>query len=358
MAVTFDAGGANFVAGGTSVTIPHTVAVGANCLVVGACCANSTNFLTGGATCVFNGQDMGAPLVTNFSLGESQMAACMWILTAAGGMTHDGSSHSIVITPSGSAFVNAISASFIGVDQVTPSGTTVSTYNGSHVSPVSDNVTVGSGGMAVDYIYVRTTGLSLTLGGSQTRVHADQDDSVAKAGSSYLAAATNMSWTFTGTNNMGHMIIPLNAIAGVTITPPVGALTLTGFATAISNSSNPNLVPGVGTILITGFSPSGNVIEVPGLGTLTLNGFVPLVYGGFFTPTLKNNTGTILASETGAIVNIYNSTTGALIVQKTGVTSDVNGIMAISDPLLRIGTMYSYEVVLASNGRRLPTISL
>lgn len=72
------------------------------------------------------------------------------------------------------------------------------------------------------------------------------------------------------------------------------------------------------------------------------------------TPVLKNNTGTVLASETGAIVNVYDASTGALIVRKTGQTSDGSGVMTITDALIFAGTSYAYEVVLASNGRRLP----
>lgn len=72
------------------------------------------------------------------------------------------------------------------------------------------------------------------------------------------------------------------------------------------------------------------------------------------TPVLKNNTGTILASETGVIVNVYDSGTGALVVQKTGQVSDGSGVVTISSPLIYAGTSYAYEVVLASNGRRLP----
>lgn len=78
---------------------------------------------------------------------------------------------------------------------------------------------------------------------------------------------------------------------------------------------------------------------------------------GFDTPVLKNNTGTVLASETGVVVNVYNSSTGALVLRKTGLTSDGSGIVQVRDltAALVAATTYSYEVVLTSNGRRLPT---
>ena len=77
--------------------------------------------------------------------------------------------------------------------------------------------------------------------------------------------------------------------------------------------------------------------------------------GTITTPVLKNNSGSILASESGVIVNIYNITTGALIVQKTGQASSAGGIVTVSDALIVPATSYAYEVILAANGRRLPT---
>lgn len=72
------------------------------------------------------------------------------------------------------------------------------------------------------------------------------------------------------------------------------------------------------------------------------------------TPPMKNNTGAVLSGETGVIANVYNVATGALVLHKTGLTSDGNGVVVISDPSIAAGTTYAYEVVLASNGRRLP----
>jgi hypothetical protein len=72
------------------------------------------------------------------------------------------------------------------------------------------------------------------------------------------------------------------------------------------------------------------------------------------TPVMKNNTGTILASEAGVVVNVYNATTGALVVRKTGLTSSAGGVVTLTDVAIVTGTAYSYEVVLATNGRRLP----
>jgi len=76
---------------------------------------------------------------------------------------------------------------------------------------------------------------------------------------------------------------------------------------------------------------------------------------GFMTPVLKNNTGTILSGETGVVCNVYNVSTGALVLRKTGLSSDGNGLVSVTDITLVAGTSYSYEIVLAG-GRRLPTV--
>ena len=74
----------------------------------------------------------------------------------------------------------------------------------------------------------------------------------------------------------------------------------------------------------------------------------------FLTPPLKNNTGTLLANLTDVAVNVYNASTGALVVRKTGLVSDALGVVRISDGALVTGMAYAYEVVTPANGRRLP----
>lgn len=79
--------------------------------------------------------------------------------------------------------------------------------------------------------------------------------------------------------------------------------------------------------------------------------------GTITTPALKNNTGTVLASISGWSVNVYNVTTGAFIVQKTGLTTSAGGVLTITDASIVSGTTYAYEPFHATYGRRLPTSS-
>lgn len=62
---------------------------------------------------------------------------------------------------------------------------------------------------------------------------------------------------------------------------------------------------------------------------------------------LKNNTGTLLANETGATVYVY-QTSGAHVVTKTSQTSNGSGVMTVTDGALVSGTTYRYVIVLGS----------
>lgn len=118
----------------------------------------------------------------------------------------------------------------------------------------------------------------------------------------------------------------------------LGGITADGGMTTAPNSSL------TGEAVLGGITADGGMADA---------GAVP---GVITTPVLKNNTGTILASVSGVVANIYHSTTGALVVRKTGLSSNGSGIVTISDALLIPGTSYAYEIDLsaASLGRRLP----
>lgn len=75
---------------------------------------------------------------------------------------------------------------------------------------------------------------------------------------------------------------------------------------------------------------------------------VPSAPAELTTEPLKNNTGTLLASESGATALVYDMTTGDLVVKKTAQTTDGSGIMVVSDALLSSSTEYRLVVVLAS----------
>ncbi len=108
-----------------------------------------------------------------------------------------------------------------------------------------------------------------------------------------------------------------------------------------------------------GAASGGSAGSAPGAtltGTATITGGVATGGSGGTLTTLpmKNNTGTLLAGETGIVLNIYNQSTGVLVVQKTGVTTNASGIATVTDGLIVGGTTYAYEPVLTGGRRRLP----
>lgn len=104
------------------------------------------------------------------------------------------------------------------------------------------------------------------------------------------------------------------------------------FGLVLSGPTPHNVIP-VNVVQANAVSPAA--ITSSAAGTLT-------------TAPLKNNTGTLLANQTGATAYIHNMTTGALIVSKTGQTTNASGVMVVSDPLILPATQYRIVIKLAS----------
>jgi hypothetical protein len=161
-------------------------------------------------------------------------------------------------------------------------------------------------------------------------------------------------------------ITPSGGILNPAGTTKIHVLPDGGIYSEVGAAGN-SAAPGAGTLTFTGYAPAvttaaaGAHSATPGVGALGITGYAPTVVrttGALLTtPVLKNNTGTILANETGVVVNVYDATTGALVLHKTGATSNGSGIVAVRDDALVASTTYAYEVVLSSNGRRLPTVA-
>ena len=74
-------------------------------------------------------------------------------------------------------------------------------------------------------------------------------------------------------------------------------------------------------------------------------------------PILKNNTGTVLANETGATVHVYEVSTGNKVVTKTGQTTNGSGVMTVTDALIVAATQYRVVVVLGSGAEGLDKVT-
>lgn len=148
------------------------------------------------------------------------------------------------------------------------------------------------------------------------------------------------------------------AEGGLTLTP--GLLTNSNTFYSPTVSYDQTLTPGLftnsnafyaATVALAG----GTQTLTPALFTNSNAFYVPTVVRvpGFLTPVLKNNAGTVLAGEAGIVCNVYNASTGALVVRKTGLTSSAAGIVSVTDAAMAAGTTYAYEIVLSA-ARRLP----
>lgn len=219
MAVAFDAASTGYNSGASSLTISHTVGSGSDrALVVAASCINGTDFLAS-ATATYGGVSMGSPVVTK-SAGAGSNYVYVWVLAAPASGTAN-----VVITPSGSAYLKAVVSSYTGVDQTTPVSSSAKYTNGFTPSPKSVAITVGAGGMAVDFICDRTSGRTITPNGSQTRLGSQINGTLSTSSGSYKAEATAMEWTHSGggSENISVGIVALAAAAGgggATAAPP------------------------------------------------------------------------------------------------------------------------------------------
>lgn len=329
MAVAFDATANGYIEGASSLTISMTVGSGANrALVVFATCLNSTDFLAS-ATVTWNGTSMGSPVVST-STG-TQNATYAWVLVAPASGTHN-----VVITPSGSAYINAEVASFTNVNQSSPVSTSYgSTFN--TTTPYSHTITVAAGEMAVDQFYSRATGSTIAPGGSQTALGSQVNTSLSSFLASYQSGSGVMSWSFTGGSGVFDTYLAL----------ALGAAPTSAFSGAVTLD---DLLPtGTFATVASGFT-----------GAVTLDDGAP---AGSFGPTpgtiasdpLETNNGSVLANVALNYVAFYDSTTGALVVRKTGISTDASGIFTVTDPALRPGTTYRVDWEVATTlQRRMP----
>lgn len=71
--------------------------------------------------------------------------------------------------------------------------------------------------------------------------------------------------------------------------------------------------------------------------------------GTITTEPLKNNTGTLIANDTGLTVDVYSIATGALIYRATGETTDASGVCTVTDASITPATAYTVVVRRSTN---------
>lgn len=242
-------------------------------------------------------------------------------------------------------------------------------YQG-YTSRFTGSATVGTGAQSVCITRDganSTTGLKLYLDGALDSAAAPEYDNV-DAGLNYIggysgqgSVAANVVWiaifnkelTSAEVTNL-HNSLGANNAFGLVESAAGSNGTATGTPYSLDLIAPTATGNGTGSGTTNGSAsgtPSSASLSAPSAtatGTTAGNGTIT-------TPALKNNTGTVIASISGWTVNVYNASTGALVVQKTGLATNASGILTITDAAIVSGTSYTYEPVHATYGRRLPT---
>lgn len=189
MAVALDATSQGTVSGAASLTISHTVGSGSNrYLLVAVICTNSTDYLAAGS-CTYGGVSMGSPVVTK-DAGASNTYTYVWGMVAPASGTAN-----VVITPSGSAYLDCLVMSFTGVDQATPVAATAKDSTTQTSPGPTLTIALPTNGLIADFFTARATGQTLTPGTNQTRAGTTIAGGVSTSSGSTKTAAADMAWS-------------------------------------------------------------------------------------------------------------------------------------------------------------------
>lgn len=336
---------------GGAVTQSHTVS-GSDRILIAACTLNSSTDKVSGVT--YNGialTRIRAELI-------AQASTYLYYLLAPATGTHD---LVFSFTTSDQAAV-CMGASFTGVDQTTPLNADAGYASAYANSPRSLSIATNAGGVAVDIIgsqYAHT----FVVAGGQTQIANLNNGGTSYGAMSYKADAASMGWTWTeGEFPAGQSAVSLNAasasgasatVTGTTATPafsgsaqvsPEASITVTAASPTFSGGASSGTAEATITATTTSPAFSGSATGDTSQGTLTL-------------PVLKNNTGTILANETGATVHVYEVSTGNKVVTKTAQTTNGSGVMSVTDALIVAATQYRVVVVLGSGAEGLDKVT-
>lgn len=158
--------------------------------------------------------------------------------------------------------------------------------------------------------------------------------------------------------HLDNFVVTDSSSAGIDITsntPP--RISLSTYQATVTVVENINITSGVpprialtsyqanvaltGAIDITSSTPPRISLSTY-QATVTLNADGIITFSG--TQALKNNTGTVIANETGLTVDVHDIATGGLIVRKTSLSTDGNGELQFSDPSILAGLTYRVTI--------------
>ena len=120
----------------------------------------------------------------------------------------------------------------------------------------------------------------------------------------------------------------------------------TTISATLANVSG-SFASGSGSLTTTITATLANVV-----GSITSSG--SLSNGTFTSEVLKDYAGNVLANVSLNFVRFYSDTTGALVLSKTGISTNGSGIVSFSDPALVAGTTYRVDWETSAGSRRMP----
>lgn len=118
--------------------------------------------------------------------------------------------------------------------------------------------------------------------------------------------------------------------------------------TAIAFSEVTGLTPSTGYKIA--FVQDDAATPTPNESNVTTHTFNTAALPTITTEALKQNNGTVIASQSGIVANVYNPGTGALVVRKTGLASDGSGILSFSDAAMAAATEYLVHIEYDAGG--------
>ena len=223
--------------------------------------------------------------------------------------------------------------------------TTVAQLGGASAS-ISNTIASGVTDLVIDFMGVRegelvyiSPQIGQTSAYEQLFYNSSQSISTSsKAGSGTVTTGYDSS----GPTDFGAALIQLSikeAAGGGSVATTISA-TLANVSGSVAS-----VVYGTATTTIT--ATLGNV-----LGSVANTGNTSM--GTFTSEVLKDYAGNVLASVSLNYVRFYSDTTGALVLNKTGVSTNASGIVTFSDGALVSGTTYRVDWETSAGSRRMP----
>ena len=212
---------------------------------------------------------------------------------------------------------------------------------------ISNTITSSATDLVIDFMAVREGALvylspmsGQTSGFEKTYYSSSQSISTSsKSGASTVTTGYDSS----GPTEYGAALIQLSIKEGSGGAPNGTVTTISATLANVTGS----LASGSGSRVTTITATLGNIA-----GAITSTGST--TNGTFTSEVLKDYAGNVLANTALNFVRFYNDTTGALVLNKTGVSTNGSGIVSFSDAALVAGTTYRVDWETAAGSRRMP----